>query len=174
MRSRWCDIPARTMQSVGSTSRAARLPGRRRTTGNCDAGTPAGQALVPSDEARRSSRLSFQPVELILEFRNRIFESQEPVPLLRDYGGRCALREAGIGQLASCLGDLAFQSCYFFFNARDFRNNVDLDFEHQVRLSTHCYWGLRIRERINEAGMTEFRQALHEGKQSDERFRVAR
>src|SRR3954467_4587546 len=119
MRSRSCDTPARTMQSVGPTSRAARLPGRCRTTESCDAGTPAGQVNVPSAEARRSSRLSFQSVQLILEFLHRAFESYEPVALLRDHRRRCALGEAGVGQLASGLGDLAFQSCYFFFNARD-------------------------------------------------------
>src|SRR4051794_16766697 len=43
-----------------------------------------------------------------------------------------------------------------------------------MRLSNHCYWGLCIGERINDAGMAEFRQGLHVGKKSDERVRVAR
>src|SRR4051795_5686200 len=153
MQTRWCDIPATTTLSAESRSRPARSPGRCRTIGSYDGGMPVAPARVPNTMPRRSSRLSLQPVQLILEFLHSVCESHEPVPLLRDHRSRCALREAGVGQLASRLCDLAFQPRNFFLNTRDFGSNVNLDFQHQARLSNHCDRRLCIGKTINDLGL---------------------
>src|SRR3954464_925981 len=173
MQTRWCDTPARTTRSAESRSRPVISPGRCRTVGSYDGGKPVAPARVPNSMPRRSSRLSLQPVQLILEFLHSVCESHEPVPLLRDHRSRCALREPGIGQLACRLRDFAFQPRHFFLNTRDLRSNVNLDLEHQMRWSNHCYWRLCIRKRINDAGLTEFRESLHIRKKRNQRVGIA-